>query len=105
MSGARRLAILPALVRPELWLGCDRMGLILLGTICAALGGPAGIGQGNYVLVVLAAVLFSLGTAGLRELAKREPFAREVFGRAWAYRSGYVARPRWDAAFGRGRRS
>jgi type IV secretory pathway TrbD component len=105
MSGPRRLAILPALVRPELWLGCDRMGLILLGTIAAALGGPAGIGQGNYVVVGVAAVLFSLGTAGLRELAKREPFAREVFRRAWGYRSGYLACPRWDAGHGGRRRS
>lgn len=72
------------------------MGLILLGTICAALGGPAGIAQGNYYVVAVAGVVFSLGTTGLRELAKREPFAREVFRRAWSYRSGYVARPRWD---------
>jgi type IV secretory pathway TrbD component len=90
------MAILRALVRPELWLGCDRTLLILLGTVCFVLIGPAGIGAGHYGVAALGGVVFSLGTAALRELGKREPHAKEVYLRAAQYEQRYVARARWD---------
>lgn len=96
MSGPRRLAILPALVKPALWLGCDRTGLIMVGTCAAALAGPGGIATGKYVGAVLGFVFFALGTAFLRVLGKKEPQA-EIYIRVFHYRGGYVARGRWDA--------
>lgn len=96
MSGPRRLAIMRALVRPELWLGCDRTGLIGLATGCSALVGPAGFGAGNYSVAFLGIAVFAAGTAFLREIAKKDPFAKDVYLRSLRYAPFYVARPRWD---------
>lgn len=93
---ARRLAILRALVRPELWLGCDRTLLILLATVAAMLAGPAGVAVGRYWAAAVGGALFAVGVGLLRSLGKREPFAKEVFWRAGSYRERYVARARWD---------
>jgi type IV secretory pathway TrbD component len=48
--------------------------------------------------------VFSLGTAALRELGKREPRAKEVYLRAAQYEQRYVARARWDVGEKKSRR-
>jgi type IV secretory pathway TrbD component len=86
-----------ALVRPELLLGCDRRGIILVGTCAFSLIGPNGIAASKYEYVLYGAVVLLVGVTFLRWLAKKDPQAIDVYLEAMEYRRTYVGRSRWDA--------
>ena len=98
----RKLAIMRALVRPELWLGCDRRAVIGVGAVAFSLIGPIGIAGGQYQYIVYGGLILFAGLAYFRRQAKRDPQHIAVYNEAVQYRQMYVGRSRWDAE-GRGR--
>lgn len=98
----RKLAIMRALVRPELWLGCDRRAVIGVGAVAFSLIGPIGIAGGQYRYIVYGGIILLTGLAYFRRQAKRDPQHIAVYNEAVQYRHLYVGRSRWDAE-GRGR--
>lgn len=86
-----------ALVRPSLWLGCDPVLLIGLGTLCGTVGVGAGVGYREPLLVAVAILLFSVGRSGLLAMARKDPQLRAIWFRRARYGSAYCSRPRWDS--------
>lgn len=86
-----------ALVRPNLWLGCDPVLLIALGTLCGLVGVGGGIGYRDPMLILVAMLLFSVGRWGLLQMAQKDPQMRAVFLRRAGQPSVFDARPRWDS--------
>ena len=98
MSRVQAEVIREALVRPSLWLGCDPVLLIALGTLCGTVGVGAGVGYREPLLVLLGLVLFSVGRSGLLAMARKDPQLRAIWFRRAQYRTAYASRPRWDAS-------
>ena len=69
----RKLAIMRALVRPELWLGCDRRAVIGVGAVAFSLIGPFGIADARYEYIGYGGVILFAGLAYFRRQAKRDP--------------------------------
>jgi type IV secretory pathway TrbD component len=74
----RRIPIHRSLVRPVLYLGCERESIGVLAILC--LGGAVGTGFTGYALVVLGG-LFILGIAALRRLTRFDADIRLVLVR------------------------
>lgn len=89
-----------ALVRPELWLGCDRRAVIGVGAVAFSLIGPIGIAGGQYQYIVYGTLILFCGLAYFRHQAKRDPQHIAVYNEATQYRQVYVGRSRWDAGRG-----
>ena len=85
-----------ALVRPDLWWGCDRIGLTFCGTLSALVSLGGGIGFGEPLLFALGGLIFWCSRELLRKLAKRDPQFVWIWLRNLKYRPVYDAVARWD---------
>ena len=92
----QKIPISQALVRPDLWFGCDRNGLTLVGTLSALVGIGGGIGFGEWWLALLGGALFWAGRELLRKAAKADPLQLKILWRTLSEKPVYDARARWD---------
>ena len=84
----KRTEIVKALTRPILLLGCERIPLILLGTLCSML-----VVTLNLFLTVIALIIFMGGVWGLRKMAKKDPMMTSLYFRHIKFEKIYNARP------------
>lgn len=84
----RRTAIHRALHRPNLLMGGDRELVGSLLVVCGALT----ISAQNLPSTIVAAVLYGIGIAALRWMAKSDPYLRAVYLRHLGYAQFYSAR-------------
>ncbi len=87
----RTIPIHRSLVRPQLFMGCERFLFLMLCMFVTLLAGPGGLMTRNYKNIVFAAVLFFAGRALLVCMAKIDPYMSDVFRRSVQYRYDYPA--------------
>lgn len=96
MSG-RRVAILRALVRPNLILHCDRELFLLWVGATFGIGFRFGIMEGSVEVVAGALVTMLLGVLLIAHKTKQDPLFRTIWLRTVTrYARSYFARPRFD---------
>lgn len=83
----RKLPVYRALNAPNLIFGCERYPFFFVGTLALAL-----ISRFTTVTIVVGLLLWGLGIAGLRKLAKTDPQMFLIYIRYARYRSFYSAR-------------
>lgn len=89
-----QLRIIPihrSLVRPQLIMGCERFPFLMLCMVVTLLAGPGGIMTGNFLNILIAAVLFFAGRAMLAHMANTDALMSDVFRRSVLYRGEYAA--------------
>lgn len=91
-----KIPIRQALVRTDLWLGCDRLALTTAASVSALIGIGGGVGLGKPMLVPLGAAVFWGSRELLRKLAKKDPEYVWIWRRTLTERPVYDAVPRWD---------
>jgi type IV secretory pathway TrbD component len=91
-----KVPIREALVRTDLWLGCDRIALTVAAVVSALVGIGGGIGFGQIVLVPIGAAIFWAFRELLRKLAKKDPQYLWIWRRTIRERPVYEAVARWD---------
>lgn len=83
----RRIPIHRALNRPDLLAGCERELLLLTGLITLTLVVVAL----NWVAAITGIIIWTVVVAGLRVMAKTDPFMSKVYLRHIKYKSYYPA--------------
>lgn len=83
----RKLPVYRALNAPNLIFGCERYPFFFVGTLALAL-----ISRFTWVTVFVGALLWALGIAALRKMAKSDPNMFLVYIRYARYRPFYSAR-------------
>lgn len=93
----RRVAILRALVRPNLILHCDRELFLVWSGSVFALGFRFGVMDGSVAVIGAAIVALVVGIAWLAWQTKKDPQFKDIWRRtAPRYAPVYAARPRYD---------
>ena len=77
-----------AMVRPNLMAGCERELLLSTGLMAALLIVVAF----NWAAAIVGVLVWTLGVAGLRAMAKADPMMSKVYVRHVRYRGYYPAR-------------
>lgn len=92
-----KIPVRAALVRTDLWLGCDRIGLTAAGAVSALVGIGGGVALGEWKLALLGGAMFWSFRELLRKLAKIDPKFVWIYLRALRERPVYDRVARWDA--------
>jgi type IV secretory pathway TrbD component len=81
----RQLTINASMTKPLLILGCDRTLITVSSLFCLYVGFNLGLAQGNFGILLMAAVAWTAIRFALVQMGKRDPLMLGVFTRSLLY--------------------